>query len=418
MNTPIFCYQTTSADELMSLLRQTLESLPFDCTSNVIEPAESVTDSEYSLSQRANILLRVYRQDYHTDSFDFERLARRMHTYDECIWFWGSEEQVARYRLNNKAQNKVEDLALGTVSLLNGETEFGIGVGELCRSGSMDFEIGGKAYMLNRQLRYMSEPSSVLSEKYHAKVLVPRNCTTTDEIRGGEAVHTLHKKYLRSMFWGFAPWYVMQGGRLEMLDFRQCNRDPDDVVKGIESAKPWLFSNNAEADFAAAMCRMNIGFSPEMEILESDLKGSCELLGELHLPEDKETERQNHGILIVSSEGNVLAKDGLISLNQSNTCCKIVRLELDNPQHHALQTTLHELGYQLTSILPAKHTSIVRDGAYLPLQIPAYGFWSLPNKSFVTAFPYYARHSSNNEDEKIVLDYLNERLCNLFDVVV
>lgn len=418
--TPLFCFTSELKEQTINRLKLQLDSFNnFNPNYNYVPPIEAKSFPEKAMKARLSILKSVYHNDYHTDSFEVDRIIERIQRGNELIWFWGSKKEVDKllsYFYSDK-NNLLPNFALGTVTAINVGEEFGKGAAELCRSGSTDFFITGKPPIIHRTLGYLLNNETDLHNQYHTLCLVPRTRKSEIGIRGGEAVKIIHTKFLRSRFWGYAPWYVMQGGVLEMLEYREINRDVKDVIKAIKSDELWYVVNSEEAEYVKALCLINFNISPEIsgDIFEIDSKN---VMGSLLSVKDKSIKAFNHETIICDSNVNpitnfkqLIFKELLSNLMENVCSCKVIRLNLLNKTHTAIQRDIRKLGFKLTMISPPKRSwCIDGNGLSSEVYIPPYGFWCLPNKALTIAPPYYINFSVVGKLESDILSYLKKIL--------
>ncbi|WP_437762651.1 hypothetical protein WMF27_45165 [Sorangium sp. So ce281] len=413
---PCLCVPYRGTDEMVQGMERVLAGVPqFDPVANCVGPAETAQSPEVALKVRLRILLRAYRGDYHTDSFEFERLAAQVRSGREAIWFWGHKDEIARLRqLLREPTAEPPDLALGTVTVLSAEEEFGLGYGELCRSGSVDPTLGAKAPIVSRTLNYLNGRETWLRERYHTLILAPRNRPSTAEVRGGEAIHRIHTHYVRSCFWGFAPFYVMQGGVIEQTEFRESNRDPEEILGALRSTDPWVFADAREGAYAEAMALLNFGVRPPIKIVDAAQSAST-TPSRLLLPPSESLIASNHGTVLLSSDGAphaeaLAAHVAVERLMESGVCCSVVRMRLDDPTLAPFQAWLFARGFRLTAVVPPKRTWVVRDGLRRDLAFPPLGLWSRPRPDLAVVQPYYLDQEAMSPDEAVVLEYVRDRL--------
>jgi hypothetical protein len=406
---PLLCVPFTGIEKLRADLQESLAAMDFDPARNAVGPEETATNPLVALEVRLSVLSRTYRGDYHTDSFDLERLAGQIQDGDEAIWFWGHASEIARLRAVLRGEDDARALSLGTVTVLSVEAEFGPGHGELCRSGSQS-DFNARGAIVYRTLGYIDGRERWLRARYHTLTLVPRNRPSTDQIRGGEAIHRIHARHVQSRFWGFAPWYVMHGGVLELLDHRESNRDPNDVIAGLDASVGWYFADPEEAAYAEALCRVNFDRAPRISVSQRQ-QTSPGLAAELHLPPSAGLTRFNHGTLVVGrGAGGLSVEHGLERLAAVEVCCAVVRLPLDDEDAVPLQRTLRQRGFRLTSIRPPKKTWLLKGETRIPVETTACGFWSRPRVDLEVVPPYYRECEGKTGPERTVMRYLRDHL--------
>lgn len=414
---PLLCFPSETKEQSIERLKFELSSFNnFNINYNYVSPIHSKEFPEKALKARLSILKNVYKNDYHTDSFDINRIIKRIQDGDELIWFWGSRSEVKNlfsYFHSNK-DTLFPNLTLGTVTAINAKEEFGKGTAELCRSGSTDSTITGKPPIIYRTLEYLLNHETDLHNKYHTLCLVPRTRKSETGIRGGEAVKTIHTKYLRSRFWGYAPWYVMQGGVLEVLEYREINRNVQDVIKAIKSDELWYITDIEEAKFVKNLCLINFNISPKILNDTFELE-SRNVMGSLLSVKDENIKEFNHETIICGSEEAIKSskqysfKEALSKLIKNVCSCKVIRLNLMNKTHTAIQREIRKLGFRLTMISPPKNSWHIDDrGQRCEVNVPAYGFWCLPNKYLTIEPPYYINFDVVDRLESNILNYLRK----------
>lgn len=416
-NSPIFCFPYESNEEIQLRLKNELKKYTkFDSEKNCVLPKISQCFPEKAMNTRLSILTQVYNNDYHTDSFDTSRIIKRINDNNELIWFWGAESQIKRLLLYFHSKKKVgpKNLLLGTVTAINASEEFGLGVAELCRSGSIDNILPGKPPIIHRILSYLSKEDESLYNRFHTLCLVPRTRKSEPGIRGGEAVHTIHTKYLRSRFWGFAPWYVMQGGLLELLEYREINRNIEDIINDTNLDNYLYILDFNEAEFVKCLYSLNFNRSPNI-INDLDDLDYFNIKASLLSVNDPNIKEFNHETLICytalesqNSKTSCHSFNDLLNVLLVETCsCKVVRLNLMEKSHLAIQKRIKDLGFKLTMISPQRITWYLNDRSELiNINEPAHGFWCLPNASLRIAPPYYVDFKTNNVLEEYTLTYL------------
>lgn len=409
MSQPIFCAPYSPKRDLVKGLRRDLRAAgPFRARENFLVPAETSRSPRVSVSARLDILRRVYRGDYHTDSYALERLADCVARGDELIWFWGESGEVAKLRAAMRSRSgRLSRLKLGTVSVIDSSQEFGDGSGELCRSGSMDRRLGAKVSSLWRVLSYMTGTDSAVCDRYHSLLLVPRVRRSSPGIRGGEAVNAIHRRYVQSRFWGFAPWYVMQGGVLEVLELRECNRDPGDVRRAVLRSAPWIFADEGESRFATALCEISLGARPSLA--SAVVRAVPRFRAGLFFPSGRELRRFNPAFLRATGRadsGGAPFDEKCRELTRAGAACSAVRLRLDEPRQAVAQIWLRRRGFRLTAIVPPKTTWVARDGRRRSVQTPPYGFWCRPRPGLKLELPFYVGESGGTQQERDVLIHL------------
>jgi hypothetical protein len=405
-----------SSTELLTSMRTKLAERPFDAATMFIDPAESRRFPDRSVQLRLSVLLRTYQGDYHTDSFEVDRLVEQIRRGDEHIWFWGAPGQIAAARAELRAPREapLPDLALGTVTVLSAEHEFGPGHGELCRSGSVDHSIGAVAAILHRMLGYHSGTDRDVHERYHTLLLAARNRATVAPVRGGEAVQHIHCAHVQSRFWGILPFYVMQGGVLECTELRESNRDPDDLRRALSASGTWWFANQDDAAFAEALTRLNVTTGVDARVNLGAARAS-DTKSLLIVPPNTALVPTNHATVRTARAGESGDQirsfpDAIGAAESIGSCTVAAQLPLDDPTRTTDQAWLARRGYTLTAISPPKHSWQVVAGVRQQVTTGPTGVWCKVRPGLSVIAPHYLDHVSLDPDEAAVLEQLRVRL--------
>ena len=397
---PILCYPAGSRETTLSSLTDILHALSgFEPAANIIHPNETRKHARAAVLVRLDVLRRVYCDDYHTNSYAIDLLAERVSRGDELIWFWGSAAEIAALRAYLAGGTApVPAFAVGTVSVLPAEGIAGPGTGELCRSGSMDRVLGVRGPGVERIVDFMS--GADWGRSYDSLFLTARNRASAPGVRGGEAVHRLHVHHVRSSFWGFAPWYVMQGGCVELLDLRECYRDPDDVARALAASEGWWLAEQDDADFVTSLCNLNFGFAPPVMVLRPIEKSPIRMTSGAHL--SPEIQPFNYAYLVADPSASVPFDAALDEASSRNPCSIVACIPMDRPDTLSPQAAIAERGFRLYGMLPPRAGALPRR----PL-----GFWCRVRPDLDVAPPFYVHHPTSSRDEAKVLDRANT-LCN------
>jgi len=395
---PRLCHPFPGREAYARTLHQALGRLDgFDPSRHVLGPLETCRFPRHAVRMRHSVLLRVYCGDYHTDCFDIDRLAHAVERGEERIWLWGEEDQIRAFHAYCTGDfNDPPDLRLGTVTVLPAEFLFGAGRHELCRSGSCDTSLGAKGASLQRIVNFVERHAE--AGPADSWVLTPRNRASAPSLRGGEAVHRLHSHHLRTRFWGFAPWYVMQGGALEMLDLRECDRDGGDTDGGRHWRQPWLLRTPQAARFVAALTWLNYRRVPPIEVV-ADARADGFLTARTGRAYDASIQPFNPTAMVVGTEGDLSLDDAHRTLEARNACAMVARVALTESDAPAAQAFLEDRGYRLTGILPPTP------------RVPPQGFWTWIHPHHPVAPPHYL-NSCSDDEENAVLDYCRTRLLD------
>ncbi|GEM_PF-6725666 len=402
-----------SPETLVAAMRANLAARDFDPDTMFIDHTFARQHAQQAVRLRLSVLLRTYRGDYHTDSYDEDRLVAQVRRRDEFIWFWGSPDQViaARTALTAPANEPLPELDVGTVTVLSAEEEFGPGHGELCRSGSMDRTVGAIAAILHRMIGYHDGRDQALHRRFHTLLLAARNRATTASVRGGEAVQHIHCQHVRSRFWGVLPFYVMQGGVLECTELRESYRDPQDVRRAAAAQGPWYFYDPADATFAESLWQLSMS-APLLTRVIPGSEGTTATRAGLLRPADPAVASSNHVTVREVRPGSrgLSWSDAVLQAETTGACSVAVHLPLTDAARVPDQRWLAERGYAMVAISPPKHSWQVGGESRSPVNTGATGIWCRPRADLKVVGPHYLRRADLDDVETAVLTALRPRL--------
>lgn len=347
-----------------------------------------------AVQARASVLKAVYGGDYHTDSFDVARLAGRVADGSERVWFWGDPEELRRIWNETAAGVERTVPRVGTVSVLDATAEFGAGHLEMCRSGSLS-AVAATPFSVLRVFEFLQGDLDG-NGPVDAIILVPRARASRDGIRGGEAVNRLHREKIRSSFWGFAPWYVMQGGFLEILEYREVLRERRAVLSALKLGS-LFFCDESDRRYVEALLQHNLGNSgAQLVTLPSDGGTVEQSLAQLS-DSPPDLRRFNHVTLAAQRSGRTPIGEALqLGADYAST---VVRIDLADPASLGTQALLNKSGFTLTCFSPGKAS---RKGSRREM----WGYWSRPNPELSLAPPFYWRESPPSVNDAVILDRL------------
>jgi hypothetical protein len=416
---PVICRPFKGSEaRLRDMERDLSRFAHLDHRLHAVWPDEAARNAEVAVRMRLSVLLRTYQGAYHTDSFEIERLVRQILAGEEHVWFWGGEEEIARFRkvLADPPEGEVPALALGTSTLLSVAAEYGEGYAEACRNGSMDTSLGAKFPYVLGTYDYCSNPDNAARRRYHTQLGACRNRASTEQVRGGEAMRRLAMHYLHYRFWGYLPFYVMQEGFLEQTELVECNRDPMDVLRALRKSPPWYIRKPEEASFAAALSEVSFGVTPDVE-------GSCRITGgnagdqryRLLLPPNEDLLPTNHVVVrqVPAADrvsGGSPLNDAVRQAVNSGTCCAAVQVDITTPDALDTQDRLADWGFVLSAVIPPKETWFEKNGVRHDVDTRATGIWVKPRPDLPVEPPFYRDSPGTTKAEQRILDYLRSVL--------
>jgi hypothetical protein len=398
-------HQIPTTEEQFGRWASRLGLLEFEPTVQFIDPAESVLAPELAVRARLAILLGTYGDDYCTDSFDIGRLGRRVAARQEMIAFWGSQGDVRALRSWLRASADPDDeslaaLCLGTATILNADREFSRGHWKLCRGGSLCRQVPSVAPALVSLLRFFRHGAE--SPDAHTIVSTVRNRRSQPGIPGGTAIQMLYTRELRASFWGFAPWHVMPGGALELLDYREIYRDPDAVRASASAAVPAVLADDDDRAFARTLIALNIGAHAADSLVAEPSVTRAAPRWLLQPYSSAELATFNPAMILPASREAGVPLDQLLADSPgADAACVVARVPLVD-RTGAAQRSLRERGFHLTAVSPPKTLA-------LPQAQPAgpfVGYWSRPRPGVPLVEPYYLRSTLLETTERHLATHL------------
>ncbi len=380
----------------------------FVLAENLLGGEETRLAPKATLLLRISVLLRTYQGDYHTDAFDLDRLSETIRSGVERIFFWGTAAaiQEAKTMLASselELEKILEDhqLLLGTATLIDYSPKQNLQWVELTRTGSVARSVASTIANIQelRQLfaSYPRDNQVIFS--------TPRNRKSTAQIRGGAAIHRQHVRELNSAFWGWAPWYIMQGGFLEVLDYREIYQKPQCFFTWLTQQSPLYFHSASAADLAAQLFRLNIPADqarPECRLkmgAPTPLKGKWQstpvkskslipfnpiFIRPSMLPDTGES--LEHWLPYATTEGYA---------------CTLVELDLEQEETVSVQAYLEEQGFSFVCLRfypsPTDFTSFKLKGQWARLK---------PDQTL--AQPYYLDAKGFHTEEQTLLAQLQQ----------
>ncbi len=376
-----------------------------DWQQECITPEEAASHPTLACRLRAVILNRTYSNDYHTDSVDIDRLARAVRQHRERILFWGDPGAIAVARDwftrgESPGEATLQSLNFGTASTLDAGDAYGEGYAELSRTGSVCADVPASAPILAEVTQLLCGGAPNFRSR-HTFVAVPRNRRSSTTIRGGSAIHRLHVRVIRSSFWGVAPWYVMQGGFIEMLDYRELYRDPEAIAALHSHIRELWFDCPDSAAYALSFIALNFGRDAcsTLTVSIAPPHGSAttgwkvSYLGPPNL-------RRFCPAIIRPADSDATTFDALLD-EALSAAAVAVYVPLEEPGPAAVQHSLRQRGFQLTAVIPSKPAGEERT--------PFTGVWSKTKPGIPWAEPYYL-HMPAEGCEGAILNHLRS-LC-------
>lgn len=342
---------------------------------------------------RSGLLSIVYRDDYHTDVFDIARLRKRVASGAERIVFWGATDSIATLRRwmttgYEPTSRDLRGLDLGTATTLPAPS-FGPGYLQMARTGSTSASVAATGPIL-KELRQVLEHRSAL---VHTLAALPRNRTSCPGLRGGAAIARLHAREIGSAFWGVAPFHVMQGGNLEILDYRELYFCPQETIAIIERPPCIYLEESSDRNYADALYRIN---NPD-RALEFGAPRVAESTVVRFKPRERFGSQMRYEALVFGvTKGAGISIHEMLSNPEFAGCAALaVYLPIDE-SHSSLQRLLTGEGFALTMIVPPKNQLTQR----------WVGVWVRPRSKLPIAAPYYLNINETRmtEVEKRVVD--------------
>ncbi|WUS99729.1 hypothetical protein OHA46_24970 [Streptomyces sp. NBC_00708] len=347
---------------------------------------------------RRSILMRCYNGDYHTDVFDEERLAGRIADGSERVLFWGPADQVSRtaelfHAPGCPPAEVLDGLSLGTHTSLPGEELYGRGHVEVARTGSTQGDSAGAADAILWDLGRVLAGAR-RGEELHTISCVPRNRRSAHGVPGGAAIHRLHTRAVGSRHWGVAPFYVMAGGSLEVLDYRELSFEETYVRQGFDTCGTVHVSDTMSASLAADLCELN-GFDVDIRTTETGPLGRRDAVAPAP-PGDAHGPRVTH--MDLDAPERTLAE----AAADRGEACTVAVCNLNDARSLPLQAALVRDGFRLTYISPPKLVPSPEGHRSIPLRG---GFCRIRTDAPLAAPYYLERGPLSDTERKLAAQY-------------
>jgi len=385
-----------------------MEQYHFDSLKHLIQSSVSKLTPKSALLLRIQILLYTYNGDYHTDAFDMKRLVNAVESNFEKIFFWGADKDIERAKLilgssqeNVEEQLLIANPILGTATLLESSKAKNGQLYELTRTGSISKSIHSTIANIKELIELFKEEST---KKYNNQIVfsTPRNRTSNLEIRGGAAIQRQHVRELNSTFWGWAPWYTMQGDFLEILDYREIYKKPEHFIKWLNHLSTLYFYDADNVEFTLKMFRLNLSDNckiPDCKI--QPIKDLNNYLWESTKVKSKSLIPFNP--IFISKAINEKEGFPLESLIEdaalANPACTCVELNLQDKNNVIIQEYLIKQKWVFVGL---RFYPSLNDYD----QFEVKGSWVKIRKGSKLAKPYYLNMKGFNEEEEILLIHL------------
>ena len=376
-----------------------------------VSPQETSRNPVFATQLRAEILQRTYGNEYHTDTQDTIRLAQAVEQGRERIMFWGTPEAIrsVRRQLSDPRSVWTQEMApldLGTASVLDMSPLYGPGYAELSRTGSVCQTQSAETSIL-RDLWQLLHGDASHFASHHTFVALPRNRKSSAGVRGGAAIHRLHVRVIGSAFWGVAPWYVMQGGVIEVLDFRELYRDPEAILRLHGAVRNLWFPSEESKSFLASLIAFNFGESALHSLQTHIIQAAKEPVSgwELFSTAPADLSAFCPTIIRRTSVSGVTLNQ---ALEQASSAASIaVLVPIEEQRCASVQHQLMAEGFQATAVMPSKPAA---QGRTLVTAI-----WTRTRNQLSWAPPYYMNFSSDGLQE--VLLAAIRLLCSRHELV-
>jgi hypothetical protein len=359
-----------------------------------LDPEICLRNPLLAVRLRLSVLLRCYNGDYHTDVFDEERLAGRIADGSERVLFWGPEDHVARtaglfHAPGCPPEEVLDGLSLGTHTTLPGEELYGPGHIEVARTGSTQGDSAGASDAILWDLGRVLAGARK-GEAFHTISCVPRNRRSAHGIPGGAAIHRLHTRAVGSRHWGVAPFYVMAGGSLEVLDYRELSSGDTYVSEGFAVCGTVHVSDAESASLVAGLCELN-GFAVDIRTSQAEPLAP---LG----ARTPATTGDPHGPRVVHMDLDTPESTLAEVVTNRGEACTVAVCDLSDERSVPLQAALVQHGFRLTYISPPKLVPL-----RTPRRIPLRGGFCRIRTSAPLAAPYYLEGGPLSAAEKTLV---------------
>ena len=368
-----------------------LRLLPFDTEANFVGWQETRRRPALALRLRLSLLVRRFEVALSDELTDWRRLSPKVAAGRERIYFWGSDETVARVRSwfaggHAPGDAELADLELGTTTyVLEEHGAARVAVADHAASCTTAVPSIGVAFVTCDEL-FREGIGSMRTEI--------RNRRPAPGVAGGVASHILAVRELQFSYWGVVPWLIEWDAH-ETLGYFELPADPDRTRRLIAETPGISIADPDERAFADALVALNLDedrLIPDGPAGESrPLRWEVSWPGPLLMPWKRAVirpTRRRDGASLDAALAAVAATP--------RTACTTVEIPIEDPAFVAAQRQLVASGFQLSAIAPPVHT----DGGG---RLGFTGLWSRVTSGLPIAAPFYLESnlSSNRESEVV-----------------
>ncbi|QFR39010.1 hypothetical protein A9Q91_02135 [Candidatus Gracilibacteria bacterium 28_42_T64] len=338
------------------------------------ESGELTNDEKGNIQQ--DILLSVYDKDYPVGNTT--KAIEQIRSGIQKVLFWSDSLDVLKQGTG------------GTISLVKDETK-GNSTFEMCRAGSNINNGGGYKAVFELY-------NCFLNSNFNQLFATPRNCLDREneegkKIPGGKAISLIYSRLKDVKFWGIAPWYIMPGNTMELLDLRIFTKN--DLVRErlTKGDKLYIFSDKYKSVYEE-MIDNNYGIENVISSLGklSKQKKIGEYNFFIEYDDNEHTSNYTYSSVKVSNKGehSIDMIETILSTLKSKV--SIFKLNLFDSSNVLLQEYLDTHGYVLVSLFPESNQMI---GYFVKSE----------NKKY--ALPYYYGEDQLSRDMDIQAKIIN-----------
>lgn len=163
----------------------------------------------------------------------------------------------------------------------------------------------------------------------------PRNClertsSTGKVIPSGKTISLIYSRLKDVGYWGLAPWYVMPGDKVELLDLRVHTKN-DETRERVLAGTSVFVRDPDVADLVSSIITSNYGFVPRIETSDVDVSANESIRFSVSA-DSSDLKTYLYSTSKLDDEGEVSVADFNAVLHEAANGVDLVKLDLFDPK--------------------------------------------------------------------------------------
>lgn len=298
-----------------------------------IWPDSEIISSEQKAALQTTILIDVYDKTYPLG--DVKKAADQIKDWIQRVLFWGSSTL------------EIIEWKWWTLALIQDFSKWKKTV-EMCRAGS-NFNQGGWVMAVRRLINYFLE--SELNQIY----ATPRNCDSRYNIEGkeipwGRAIYKIFCRIPEMQFWGIAPWYIMPGEALELLDLRVLTKK-DLIREKIAQGTPLHIHSVQNRTIFWEIIQNNYWMRCSFDLSAPNWVIDNFIFSAKY-NSNPNLRKYNYTMFEMSAEWSVKLSNLTNYSLEIWSWVDLIKLDLFDPSNQIVQEYIEQLGFKMVSLFP------------------------------------------------------------------